>query len=303
MEFNYKTLKKQSKDLDRLSKQIEEINNPNRSFYEDEELFWQPTVDKQGNGYAVIRFLPQPFIDGPEGTPFVQYWRHSVKGPGGWYIENSRTTLGEKDPMSEFNTHLWNNGKQDRARQQARKVTYISNILVVEDPENPENEGKVFYFRYGKQLFNIVSEAMHPQFKDREAYNPFDLEDGANFKIKIFKKGDFRSYEKSEFAAPAPIGKTDAEREEIWKQTRTLKKFVAEDQFKSYSELKTKLERALGIDLDEVLGRKGAERVSASSAPSTRKTVAENIESDASDDTSDVSSDDLAFFRNLAEAD
>ena len=186
--MSFANLKKQSSNLDKLAKAIEQINSSENPQKEDN--FWKPEVDKAGNGYAVIRFLPAPEVDGDEGLPWVKVFDHGFQGPGGWYIENSLTTLGQKDPVSEYNSQLWNSGieaNKEVARKQKRRLSYITNIYVVEDPKNPDNEGKVFLYKFGKKIFDKINEAMNPQFEDEKALNPFDLWGGANFKLKILR--------------------------------------------------------------------------------------------------------------------
>ena len=213
-----------------------------------DERLWKPEVDKAGNGYAVIRFLPAP---NGEDLPWAQVWTHAFQGPGGWYIENSLTTLGKKDPVSDLNRELWNSGGENspqraQARNQKRKLNYYSNIYVVKDSANPENEGKVFLYRYGKKIFDKIMESMRPAFEDETAVNPFDLWKGADFKLKITKVAGFWNYDKSEFDASSTLGDfSDKELEGIWKQQHSLAAFTANDQFKSYEDLKERLERTL----------------------------------------------------------
>ena len=213
-----------------------------------DERLWKPEVDKAGNGYAVIRFLPAP---NGEDLPWAQVWTHAFQGPGGWYIENSLTTLGKKDPVSDLNRELWNSGgegspQRAQARNQKRKLNYYSNIYVVKDSANPENEGKVFLYRYGKKIFDKIMESMQPAFEDETPVNPFDLWKGADFKLKITKVAGFWNYDKSEFDNPSVLGDlNDKELEGIWKQEHSLSAFTADDQFKSYEELKERLDRTL----------------------------------------------------------
>lgn len=223
-----------------------------------DERFWQPTVDKAGNGYAVIRFLPAP---GEEDMPFIRLWEHGFQGPTGkWYIEKSRTTLGEKDPVSEYNNKLWNSGLEsdkEIARKQKRNLRYISNIYVVEDSGNPENNGKVFLFKYGKKIFDKLNEAMNPQFADEEAVNPFDFWTGANFKLKIRKVDGYRNYDKSEFTATGPLA-GDKELEKIWLKEHSLKEFIDPTSFESYADLEKKLQETLAVSssIDPAAARK-----------------------------------------------
>ena len=213
-----------------------------------DERLWKPEVDKAGNGYAVIRFLPAP---NGEDLPWAQVWTHAFQGPGGWYIENSLTTLGKKDPVSDLNRELWNSGgegsaERNQARNQKRKLNYYSNIYVVKDSANPENEGKVFLYRYGKKIFDKIMESMKPAFEDETPINPFDFWKGADFKLKITKVAGFWNYDKSEFDASSTLGDfSDKELEGIWKQQHSLAAYTADDQFKSYDALKERLERTL----------------------------------------------------------
>jgi len=239
------TLKK-SDSLDKLLGAVQKENaSQEKKSYVDERL-WKPELDKTGNGYAVIRFLPA--IDG-EDMPWAKIWNHAFQGPTGqWYIENSLTTLGQKDPVSELNTSHWNSGVEsdkEIARKQKRKLQYFSNIYVVSDAKHPENEGKVFLFRYGKKIFDKIMEAMQPAFEDESPVNPFDFWKGANFKLKIRKVDGYWNYDKSEFEAPSAIFDNDDAIEEVWKQQYALADFTAPTNFKSYDELKTRLDMVL----------------------------------------------------------
>ena len=243
--MTFANLKKQSKLGSLTQKLVKEVEKMNTTSGGDDRL-WKLDVDKSGNGYAVIRFLPAP--DG-EDLPFVKLYSHAFQGPGGWFIENSLTTLGQKDPVSEYNTTLWNNGTdagKDTARKQKRKLTYISNIYVVKDPANPENEGKVFLYKYGKKIFDKLTAAMQPEFEDEEAIDPFDFWQGANFKLKAKNVAGYRNYDSSEFTAVTPLLDDDDALEGLWKKENSLAELVANDQFKSYDELKTRLSYVLG---------------------------------------------------------
>ena len=232
--------------LSKLTQEIEKLNQPQGGGGSDERL-WKPELDKSGNGYAVIRFLPAP--DG-EDMPWAKIWSHSFKGPGGqWYIENSLTTIGKDDPVGELNRELWNSGReQDKAtaRVQKRKLSYYSNIYVVSDPAHPENEGKVFLYKYGKKIFDKLTAAMQPEFEDEEAIDPFDFWQGANFKLKAKNVAGYRNYDSSEFAAQSPLLDDDDAMESLWKKQFSLAEIVAPDQFKTYDELKTRLDYVLG---------------------------------------------------------
>ena len=239
------TLKKSS-SLDKLLNAVKEDSAPqDKKSYKDDRL-WKPVLDKAGNGYAVIRFLPA--VEG-EDLPWAKVWNHAFQGPTGqWYIENSLTTISQKDPVSEHNTRLWNTGLEsdkELARKQKRKLQYFSNIYVVSDAKNPENEGKVFLYRYGKKIFDKIMEAMQPAFEDEKAINPFDFWEGANFKLKIRKVDGFWNYDKSEFDAVSPLFDDDAEIETLWKMQYPLAEHTAATNFKSYGELKTRLDAVL----------------------------------------------------------
>ena len=243
--MSLETLKKSS-SLDKLLNAVKEDSAPqDKKSYKDDRL-WKPELDKSGNGYAVIRFLPA--VEG-EDLPWAKVWSHAFQGPTGqWYIENSLTTISHKDPVSEHNTRLWNTGLEsdkELARKQKRKLQYFSNIYVVSDAKHPENEGKVFLYRYGKKIFDKVMEAMQPEFEDEKAINPFDFWQGANFKLKIRKVDGYWNYDKSEFDAPSPLLKDDDKIEEIWKLQYPLAEHTAATNFKSYDELKTRLDAVL----------------------------------------------------------
>ena len=297
--MSFKDLKKQSKLGSLTAKLVKEVEKMNNNGASGDERTWKLDVDKSGNGYAVIRFLPAP--EG-EDLPFVKLYSHAFQGPGGWYIENSLTSLGQKDPVSEYNTQLWNNGTdagKETARKQKRKLTYMSNIYVVKDPANPENEGKVFLFKYGKKIFDKLTAAMQPEFEDEEAIDPFDFWQGANFKLKAKNVAGYRNYDSSEFAAVSPLLDDDDALEGLWKKQFSLAEIVAADQFKSYEDLKKRLEYVLGSKrpaqdpdvFQEDNDRGEAEELvtAAVSAPSTTSTV-DKEEDDA-----------LSYFAKLAE--
>ena len=248
--MSFANLKKSSKtSLEKITQQVNKLATPEGGGRENDNRFWQPEVDKSGNGYAVIRFLPAP--DG-EDVPFVRIFDHGFKGPGGqWYIEKSLTTIGKQDPVSEYNSQLWATGvqaNQDQVRKQKRKLNFISNIYVVSDKAHPENEGKVFLYKYGKKIFDKLNAAMNPEFEDEQPVNPFDLWAGASFKLKIRNVEGYRNYDKSEFDKPEPLMDDDAALEKLWKSEHSLQEFLKEEHFKPYDELKQKLYRVLALD-------------------------------------------------------
>lgn len=212
-----------------------------------DDRFWKPTSDKAGNGYAVIRFLPAP---AGEELPWVRYWDHGFQGPGGlWYIESSLTSIGQQDPVSEMNTVLWNTGRDEDkalARERKRRLHYVANIQVISDPAKPENEGKVFLYKFGKKIFDKVMDVMQPQFADEQPVNPFDFWEGANFKIKIRKVDGWVNYDKSEFDGISAISQDDTEIEAIYNKLYSLQDFMDPKNYKSYEELKQRLNKVLG---------------------------------------------------------
>jgi len=299
--MSFEKLKKQSKLGSLTAKLVKEVEKMNNNGTSGDDRLWKLDVDKSGNGYAVIRFLPAP---NGEDLPFVKLYSHAFQGPGGWYIENSLTTLGQKDPVSEYNTQLWNNGTdsgKETARKQKRKLTYTSNIYVVKDPANPENEGKVFLYKYGKKIFDKLTAAMQPEFEDEEAIDPFDFWQGANFKLKAKNVAGYRNYDSSEFAAVSPLLDDDDALEALWKKELSLAEIVAPNQFKSYEDLKRRLDYVLGNiaprqdaeveDEVEIIERERAEQVVTAAATSTSRSVTSNEDED----------DALSYFAKLAE--
>ena len=297
--MSFSDLKKQSKLGSLTSKLVREVEKMNTASGGDDRL-WKPEVDKSGNGYAVVRFLPAP---NKEDIPWVKMYSHAFQGPGGWYMENSLTTLGSKDPVSEHNSRLWNSGvdsDKEIARKQKRKLSYYANIYVVKDPANPSNEGGVFLYKFGKKIFDKLQEAMQPEFEDETPVNPFDFWQGADFKIKIKKVAGFWNYDSSEFASPAPLLDDDAALEAIWEKEYSLQELVATDKFKSYEDLKTRLDYVLGakrsapVIEEEDTSRGELEDLSEGRTP-VRTPVAVATRSDEDED------DALSYFQKLAE--
>ena len=291
--MSFSDLKEKAGNFEKLQAELEKVNNPVTSFADDR--FWKPDLDKSGNGYAVIRFLPQP---SGEDLPWCKIWSHAFNGPGGWYIENSLTTLQKKDPVSEYNTELWNSGveaNKDVARKQKRILKYYSNVLVVSDPKHPENEGKVFLYRFGKKIFDKISEVMNPQFDDESPMNPFDFWEGANFKLKVRKVDGFWNYDKSEFeAAAALLDGNDTQLEEVYSKLYSLKQFLTEENFKSYDELKEKFNRV--VTGSSVTGT--VEKFTAKKKPVETAPVVEDTTPTTSDDD-----ETLSYFAKLADDD
>ena len=294
--MDFDQLKTSSSGFDKLTKALGENLNPEDSKksnkYQDERL-WKPELDKTGNGYAVLRFLP---ATSGEDMPWVRLWSHAFQGPGGWYIENSLTTLGHKDPVSEENTRLWNTGvESDKgiARNRKRKLSYYANVYVVSDPTHPENEGQIKLFKFGKKIFDKITEAMQPAFEDETPINPFDFWKGANFKLKIRKVDGFWNYDKSEFEGVSAIADNDDNIKAIWEKQYPLKPFLETSNFKSYEELKEKLNRV-------ITGTKSTDTVENVDLPST-STGTVKSQDGTSKATASESDDTLDYFSKLAE--
>ena len=292
--MSFADLKKKSGSFEKLQAELDKVNNPVTSFADDR--FWKPELDKSGNGYAVIRFLPQPT---GEDLPWVRIWGHAFRGPGGWFIENSLTTLNKKDPVSEYNTELWNSGLEsdkETARKQKRILKYYSNVLIVSDPKHPENEGKIFLFRYGKKIHDKLAEVINPQFEDEVAYDPFDFWKGANFKLKVRKVDGFWNYDKSEFEAPSEVFDGDEGKlETLYGKLYSLTQFLTEDNFKSYDDLKNKLNRTLtGSGVQGTVEKFTPTPKAVSSAPVETTTPASSDEDEE---------DTLSYFAKLADED
>ena len=303
--MSFAALKKQSRSgslTERLMKKVEKLNEKGNN---TDERLWKPAVDKAGNGYAVIRFLP---AHANCELPWTQVWSHAFQGPGGWYIENSLTTIGKDDPVGELNRSLWNSGREsdkDIARKQKRKLSYYANVYIVKDSANPENEGEVKLYKFGKKIFDKITAAMQPEFDDEEAINPFDFWQGANFKLKIKQVAGFWNYDSSEFGKTEALLDDDAELEKIYDKIYDLSEFTADDQFKSYEQLKGRLDTVLSRkavvtpqadtedleDLSEGLGTSSVdEELSNLASAATSSTTVDEEEDDA-----------LSYFQKLAE--
>ena len=293
--MSFDSLRKQSKLGSLTDKLVKEVEKMNSSSGGADERFWKAELDKTGVGSATVRFLPAP--DGEE-LPWVKVYSHAFQGPGGWYIENSLTTSGGKDPVSDYNRTLWNSGNEsdkDTVRKQKRKLSYYSNIYVVKDPLHPENEGRVFLFKYGKKIFDKILEAMQPEFDDETPINPFDFWQGANFKLKIVKKDGFWNYDKSEFDKVVPLLDDDDALEALWKKEYSLSAITAPDQFKSYEDLERRLKTVLGHKRPQA-PRLDEEVSNEELPPRPEEQVAANVASASSDED-----DALTYFQRLAE--
>ena len=301
--MSFANLKRNRDNISKLIKAAESTGGGGEKKSYVDDRMWKPTVDQAGNGYAILRFLPAR--EGAE-LPWARYWDHGFKGPTGqWYIEKSLTSIGQNDPVGELNSRLWNTGieeDKETARRQKRRLHYVSNIFVVSDPGNPENEGKVFMYQFGKKIHDKIMDQMQPEFADEEPVNPFDMWEGANFKLKIRNVEGYRNYDKSEFAKQTQLlDGDDAKLESVYDQMYDLSEFTDPANYKTYDELKTKLSSILG----EVAGMGAAtmaqtaqmnEPVEAPAPQRIEPVTAENIKVEDDDDT-------LSYFAKLAEAD
>jgi len=301
--MSFANLKKnRSAAIDKLKNAAEKVGGGEQKSYGDDR-FWKPTVDKSGNGYAVIRFLPA--AEG-EDLPWVRYWDHGFKGPTGrWYIEKSLTSIGQPDPVSEMNSVLWNTGREEdkqTVRDRKRRLHYVSNIYVVSDPSNPENEGKVFLFQFGKKIFDKITDIMTPQFQDEEPVNPFDFWEGANFKLKIRNVEGYRNYDKSEFNSSKPLSDDDEELEAIYNKLHALSEFTDPKSYKSYAELKAKLNQVLGDDATPMTTAESISLDEVDDRPKVSAPKASTVdpEPEVSSSSSDDDNDTLSYFAKLA---
>lgn len=307
-------LKSSSQDsLRKLTEQVSKLGN-NQEKNKDDDKYWKPTIDKAGNGSAIIRFLPS--VEN-EDTPFIRYWDHGFQGPGGkWYIENSRSTIGEKDPCGEYNSRLWKESDNDdspqrkQARKQKRREHYVSNILIVKDPGNPENNGKVFLYRYGKKIWNKINEMMYPVedgIEEVTPVNPFDIFQGADFYLRIRKVEGYQNYDKSSFGTPKALSEDEDEMESILSNLHPLQPIVDPSNFKSYEELEKRLNEVLELNAP-ARRQVGDDSIPTKTAPEQRQA---KVESDEDDDlpwtnsstSTDDDEDDMAFFRRLSQED
>ena len=296
-----------AQSISKLTSAAEKLNTSKT--YEPDDRFWTPTLDKAGNGFAVLRFLPAPAGD---DLPWVRYWDHGFKGSTGrWYIENSLTSIGQNDPVSEMNTKLWNSGREedkDTVRQRKRRLHYVSNILVISDPGNPANEGKVFLFKYGKKIFDKINDVMQPQFQDEQPVNPYDFWSGASFKLKIRQVEGYRNYDKSEFEKSSSLFNGDELRlKEIYDGLFPLKEFIDPKQYKSYAELTVKLRQVLGDDSSPMATAESVElhpfRTAPAPAPGPKADSSDDLEmtyNKPASKTAEDEDDTLSYFAKLA---
>ena len=315
--MNFSNMKKQSKDFSSLLKKVDEINKPTYDRDDSTDNYWKPTPDKAGNALAVIRFLPGAAVDGDDALPWIQYWDHGFqnKMTGKWYIEKSLTTIGQKDPVSEYNTTLWNSSSDDngperkQVREQKRRLHYVSNIQVISDSKNPSNEGKIFLFKYGKKIFDKLTKMMNPDLDSEKAVNPFDLWQGAHFKLKMTRQSGFPNYDESTFLAPGPLSDDDSELEKIWKAEYSLKEIIDPKNFKSYDQLKARLNDVIGVSDRSSAPAPRAARVEQEEAPfefdnqHQREEHRPAAKKAAKAPVVDDEDEDLAMFRELADLD
>jgi len=297
--MSFQDLKKQSKMGSLTEKLIKQVEKLKETGSKDDDRFWKPSMDKGGTGSAIVRFLPAP---AGCDLPWAQVWSHAFQGPGGWLIDNCLTTNKGQCPVCEANRELWNTGSKDNqniVRDRKRKLSYYANIYVVKDPTNPQNEGRVFLYKFGKKVFDKIMASMQPEFDDEKPVNPFDFWEGANFKLKLRKVEGYWNYDKSEFAEPGPLLDDDDELESIYKSLHDLNDFTDAKNFKSYEDLKKRL--------DQVLGNKGTTRrqdPEVADEEEEIETVQEKVSVRASSSSSsdDDEDDAMSYFQKLAES-
>jgi len=306
MASSFASLKKsRNKSLDKLLQESAKLNEGVKKGGADDR-FWQPTVDKAGNGYAVIRFMPEPQ---GEDLPYVRTFSHGFQGDGGWFIEDCPTTIGKDCPACKKNGELWNSGidaDKEVARKRKRRLSYISNIMVIKDPGNPANEGKVFLYKYGKKIWDKLNDVMNPQFEDETPVNPFDFWEGADFKLKIRKVEGYRNYDKSEFDSPSELfDGDDAELETAYEALHKLSPFVDPANFKSFEDLEARINRVIGGAPAPRPAAPEYEEVAEVAAPVTREAPAPTaaVAAPKVAATADEDDDDLSFFEQLANDD
>lgn len=294
---SFSNLKRQSGNLEKLTKAMETVSS---DYGNRNENYWRPETDKAGNGMATFRFLPAPAVDGDEALPWVKVFSHGFQGPGGWFIDNCLTTKNEACPVCEHNSTLWNSGieaNKDIVRKQKRKLNYIANVYIISDPKHPENEGQVKLFKFGKKIYDKITEAMNPAFEDEVKFNPFDLWTGANFKLKIRKVDGYPNYDKSEFESVSMLSNDDAKLEAIWKSEHSLLELVSDKEFKTYEQLKARLDKTLGLNGSPVKAKTTVEQI--------RESAPKKIEDDAPwvDNSTIDDEDDLSYFKKFADLD
>jgi hypothetical protein len=312
--MSFAALKKQSSLGNLTQKLVKEVEKMSNTISGADERLWKPELDKTGNGYAVIRFLPAP--EG-EDLPWAKVYSHAFQGPGGWYIENSLTTIGQKDPVGEYNRELWNTGSEankEVVRKQKRKLSYYSNIYVVQDNANPSNEGKVFLFKYGKKIFDKIMASMQPEFEDETPINPFDFWQGANFKLKIRKVDGYWNYDKSEFDRVSPLLDDDDALEALWKKEYSLDEFVSPSSFKTYEQLEARLKSVLGqkgsnsssynedVEEEEVEARSFTPKFNRSEESELPEELSQKLSSLSRSAVEEDDDDTLSYFQKLADS-
>ena len=300
--MSFSNLKRNRDQISKLLKAAESNSGSSEKKSYVDDRIWKPTVDQAGNGYSVIRFLPAS--EGAE-LPWVRFWDHGFKGPTGlWYIENSLTSIGQADPVGELNSRLWNSGNdadKEKARNQKRRLHYVSNIFVKSDPGNPANEGKIFIFKFGKKIFDNIMDVMQPQFADEDPINPFDFWEGADFKLKIRNVEGYRNYDKSEFAGQSALSEDDTKLEDVYNKMYGVKEFVDPTNYKTYDELKEKLNRVLGEDTVSMGAPTMKQEIQMNEPEMPVQNVTQISETPSSNEKEDED-DTMSYFAKLAQA-
>jgi hypothetical protein len=302
--------------FDKFKKKAEVFNNnDSTSSSNDDPRLWKPSYDKVQGGTCRIRLLWNEDID---ESPFVQVFSHGFVGnTGKWYIENSLSTLKQKDPVGEMNGRLWNSGvdsDKDVARSHKRRTNLYVNVLVVDDPQDPTNNGMVKIMRYGPQIQGIVTLALFPEFETDTALEVFATkeEEGIDFEIRTIMKKLGKdlvpNYERSKFMEPSPL----LNRMEVLESCHELAPFEAPDKFKSYDELRNRLYEVLGSHvgsgIETVVGFEAPSESAAAprtnsvlrnDTPPQKEATQKEAPEPTGESASASSDDDMDFFKNL----
>ena len=216
-----------------------------------DQRFYKPKFNKDGTFSAVVRFLPGPVKDGNEEISMIKKYSHYFSGPGGKYDEECLTTISQQCPVCDENKKCWDAGDKQTSRTRARVNSGITNILVINDPQAPENNGKVFLYKFGKKIIEKINEAKKPTNPTKKAIEVFSYYEGANFYITgkktVTAEGQkFTDYTSSSFESnPSAIG-DDNYIESIDKQLHSVEEFIKPTNFKSYAALQELFSRVMG---------------------------------------------------------
>lgn len=305
--MSFADYKKKSKLGSLTDKLVEKFNKMDESSSKDDDSrIWTPKMGKSGTGEATIRFLPGG--GGKDEEAYIEVYSHAFTGTTGkWLIEKCPTTIGQPCPVCDENRTLWSNGKEtvvrgnDDSPGRKRKLNYYSNVYIIDDPVNPENNGQVKLYKYGVKILDKIKMAIKPASKRKRPLEVFDMFMGADFNIVINKKGKYWNYDDSEFLDPEPLFDGDEDKlEEVYNSLYDLTELINPSTFKSKDELQARLDmvdgrtyqpKRVNPELEEELEEEY----------NTAKSVSSSIISN--DDDDDDTNDYLARFAKLAELD